>query len=109
MAQFIFIVIISLGLYGLSNSQIAQSVALGGLVAFLPMCVFAKKLFAYHGAQAAKKIVHGFYSGEALKLMLSIVLFILVFLFFKIEPLSFFLMYIAVVMSHWLAPVVINK
>ena len=87
-----------------------RSALLGGLVSILPNAYFAHKLFRYQGAQAAKRIVNSFYKGEALKLVLTIVLFTLVFKFITINPLVFFAAYIVVQMLIYFAPLIfVNK
>ena len=84
----------------------AESAILGGLVCILPNAYFARKLFRYNGAGAAKKIVDSFYRGEALKIFLSIALFTLVFKFFIIVPLIFFAVYIVTQMVFWFSPLI---
>lgn len=92
------------------NINSAFSALLGGLVCIIPNALFARKLFKYQGARAARKIVNNFYKGEALKIVLSIIFFTLVFMFCKITPLAFFATYVLVQMSHWLAPwIIVNK
>ena len=92
------------------NANTANSVLLGGLVGILPNALFALKLFKYQGARAARQIVNSFYKGEALKIVLSIFLFALVFISYKITPLAFFVSYVLVLMTHWLAPwIIVNK
>lgn len=88
----------------------ATSALLGGLVCLIPNVYFALKVFKYQGAQAARQIVSSFYKGEALKIIVSIILFAAVFNFCKIIPLAFFVSYILVLMTHWFAPwIIINK
>jgi ATP synthase protein I len=94
-------------LYGVNA---AGSALLGGIVCIVPNAYFARKLFQYHGARAAKQIVNSFYKGEALKIVMSIFLFTAVFLLFKITPLAFFSSYIMILMTHWFAPlIIVNK
>jgi len=88
----------------------AFSAFAGGMVAFLPALIFARNVFRYQGARSAKQIARSLYVGEGLKIIFSVVLFTLVFVFYKVAPLTFFLTYIAVVLSHWFAPLIIaNK
>lgn len=107
--QFILTAVIALLLLCLYGSREATSALLGGLVALLPSALFAKKLFAHQGARAAKQIVRNFYLGEALKIMTSVALFALVFLFYEVNPLAFFVTYIVVVMTIWFAPLVLTN
>lgn len=88
----------------------AFSAVLGGLVCLVPNAYFARKLFKHSGARAARQIVNGFYKGEAFKLMLTVALFAMVFKFLSINPLVFFVAYIAAQMVFWFAPlIVVNK
>lgn len=97
-------------LLAVCGTRDAVSAFAGGMVAFLPAVLFAKNLFQYQGARAAKNIVRSVYVGEGLKIIFSAILFTLVFVFYKVAPLAFFLTYIAVVLSHWFAPLIIaNK
>lgn len=108
--QFLLALIISLITLIVFGGQAAISAALGGLTALLPAVLFAGKLFQYSGARSARKIVKCFYQGEALKISSSLILFALVFMLYKkIVPLAFFLTYIALVMTHWFAPLIINQ
>jgi ATP synthase protein I len=89
-----------------SGDKAALSALLGGIVAILPNVFFARKLFQYRGARAAKQIVNNFYKGEALKIILSIILFVLVFRYTNVMPLVFFIVYITVQMMFWFAPLI---
>ncbi|MFC3908204.1 ATP synthase subunit I [Legionella dresdenensis] len=100
---------ITLLLFLFSGAKAAGSALTGGLVAILPSAVFAKRLFKYQGARAAKEIVKNFYQGEFLKIILSMILFALVFIFYEVQPLVFFLTYIALVMTNWFAPLIIDN
>lgn len=92
------------------NANAAISALLGGLVCIIPNAYFASKLFKHQGARAAKQIVNSFYKGEALKIVMSVFLFTVVFGLFRITPLAFFVSYILILMSHWFAPwVMVNK
>ena len=89
-----------------SGTLAAKSALLGGLVSLVPNAYFARKLFRYRGAHAARQIVSSFYKGEASKMVLSILMFALVFKFFQIIPLVFFVVYIVVQMVFWFAPLI---
>lgn len=90
--------------YGLNAGE---SALLGGMVCIIPNAYFVSRLFKYQGARAAKQIVNSFYKGEALKIILSMTLFTLVFISCRITPLAFFGAYIAILMTHWFAPWII--
>lgn len=93
------ILLISLVLLLMMGKQQAVSSLIGGVVAIIPIALFAKKLFYYQGARSARQIVKSFYWGEALKIGLTMILFALVFILAKITPLAFFFTYIVVLLS----------
>ena len=93
----------------ISGNKAAFSVILGGLLSIIPNMYFASVLFKHQGAQAAKQIVNGFYKGEAMKLLLTILLFALVFKYCSVIPLLFFTVYILVQAVLWLAPWLFNN
>ncbi len=88
----------------IGDDRAAVSALVGGIVCILPNAYFAAKLFKHNGARAARQIVNGFYKGEALKLILSVALFALVFKYLNVNPLVFFVTYIAAQMVFWFAP-----
>lgn len=110
LVQLSLLIIVTLFCVVQFNANSAYSALLGGLVGIIPNALFARKLFKYQGARAARQIVNSFYKGEALKIVLSIVLFTLVFVFCKITPIAFFASYILVLMTQWFAPwIIVNK
>jgi ATP synthase protein I len=78
------------------GNKSAWSAIAGGIVCVLPNAYFAFQLFRHNGAHAAKQIVHGFYKSEAMKLMIAVALFAVVFKFMAVDSLVFFVTYIAV-------------
>lgn len=105
-AQIFTSLLISLVFFGLMSKKDGISAMLGGLVAIVPSALFAKKMFRYQGARAARQIVKNFYFGEALKILSTAILFALVFIVYKVAPLAFFFTYIMVLMTYWLAPLI---
>ena len=58
----------------------AKSAALGGIACLVPSLAFAYRAFRFSGARSARKILSSFYSGEALKLVLTALIFALIFI-----------------------------
>lgn len=102
--QLVIILVISIIVLFVFNAQSAISIVLGGLVSIIPNIYFARMLFKHHGAQAARKIVSGFYKGEAIKMLLTMCLFALVFKNLKVVPLAFFAGFIVAQLLIWFAP-----
>lgn len=88
----------------------AYSALLGGLIFTVPNAYFAYKAFTYSGARAARQIVKSFYMGESVKLILTAVLFTIVFVLVKpLDVLALFLTFFVLVMSNWLIPMVFGQ
>ena len=89
-------------LFASMSGRAAYSAMLGGLIAVIPNGVFAYRLFARKGAQVASKIVNALYRGEAIKLLITILLLMLVFRFIPVAALAFFTTYILALLVFWI-------
>lgn len=81
--------------------NIFLSFLLGGGIALVPSLVFAKIFFKYSKGKEPHKIVNALYIGEALKFILTIVLFILAFQWKEVEGLSLFVGFILSQAIYW--------
>jgi len=61
----------------------AYSAALGGLAYLLPNAYFVKYAFRYSAADSAELAVRGFYIGEAVKVLGTVLIFIFSFVLIK--------------------------
>ena len=88
-------------LFGLMQGWVAAySAWLGGLTALLPNMYFTYKAFQYFGARSIGAIVQSFWAGEMGKLILTAVLFAVLFLGVKpLNVLAVFVGYILVQMT----------
>ncbi|HKM36775.1 MAG TPA: F0F1 ATP synthase subunit I [Thiopseudomonas sp.] len=78
----------------------AYSAWLGGLTALLPNMYFTYKAFQYYGARSIGAIVQSFWAGQMGKMILTAVLFALLFLGVKpLNVLAVFIGYILVQMT----------
>lgn len=84
------------------------SALFGGLVSVLPNFVFAAYSFRYAGASKAEQVFASIKRGNALKFLLTICLFTLVFKYFTVMAIPFFCCYILVLFSQWAAPIFFN-
>lgn len=105
-AVMVVLVVVALVFSGL---KAAESVIAGALVFLIPNLIFARNIFKHKGASSAKQIVKAFYKGESFKIVLSIILFAIVFSFFRVIPLVFFAVYITMQFILWLVPLVLNR
>lgn len=107
--QLCIFILISFSLWPFAGWKAGYSAFLGGLTAFIPSLLFARKLFQYKGAQSARQILKSFYVGEFQKIAVSMAMFAAVFLLVSVNPPAFFLTYMSGVMICWIAPLVINN
>jgi len=77
--QFVVTVIAALSTFALMDTVVAYSVFLGGMISTGPNAYFALKVFRYRGARQMPMILKSFYAGETGKLIITAVLFALVF------------------------------
>jgi ATP synthase protein I len=80
------------------------SAFMGGMTAAVPTLCFARIVFHSARASAAKQIMRRVYRGEAFKIILSILLFVLSFGCLNITPVVFFVVYFVVQLTYWVTP-----
>ena len=98
--QSVVTVLIGLLFCLLQGWQAAYSAWFGGLTALIPNVYFTYKAFQYFGARSIGVIVQSFWAGEMGKLILTAVLFAVLFLGVKpLYVLAVFVGYILVQMS----------
>ncbi len=95
-------VLVSLGIGMIWGWPAARSGALGALVAFLPNAYFALRIARSRG-KTPKQIVHGFYLGEVVKLVLTAALFFWVLRMPGLQLGPLFAGFVAVLGAFWLA------
>ncbi|CUS47828.1 MAG: F-type H+-transporting ATPase subunit AtpI [Idiomarinaceae bacterium HL-53] len=88
-------------IYGVSGVLTA---AAGACIGLIPNIVFARYAFRYGGARSASNVVQSFYAGEALKMVLTVVLFTISFVILNGPWLPLFAVFITVTVLQWLAP-----
>ncbi|MCL1039826.1 ATP synthase subunit I [Shewanella corallii] len=89
--------------------QHGLSALAGMVIAVLPNFVFATLAFSHMGASQSGKVIKTFYWGEAIKLLLTIALFCIVFAGFKVDFAPLFTTYTLALAVHWIAPFLFNK
>lgn len=98
-----FVIVLSTNVaLGFVGVQQAISTLVGGLIAFLPNVYFALKITKSRGLPV-NEYLRAFYFGEAVKLVLTAILFVLVFQLGGILFLPLFIGFIAVTLVYWFA------
>jgi len=75
----------------------AYSAALGGIVCILPNLLFARFAFRYSAADSARLVMKWFYIGEAIKIIVTILIFSLSLIWLK--DLNFAAMFITYIIA----------
>ncbi len=83
----------------------AYSALLGGVIVIIPNVIFGRKAFKYAGATKSQQVIDEFYQGEKLKILITVVLFALVFRFLPIVPVPLFSVFCLVMILSLLTPV----
>lgn len=93
-----------------SSHRAALATVCGGLVNILPGYFYAARLFSNVSPRAIMRIMFIFYTGEVLKLVVSVGLFIALLAFFKFPLLPYFLGYLVAALAFCVAPLwLMNK
>src|SRR5262249_25602252 len=104
--QIAVVVLLTLIFLIFQGMQFAGSVLLGGAISILPNALFARWWFAYFKAKAANRLVGKFYVGEVIKLVLTVLLFIIVLTFISwVNILAYLLGFLMAQIVFWIGPV----
>lgn len=102
----LILAVASVGL--LQDFMVAVALLSGGVAVFIANCFFVYKAFSKSGAQANKQVVNAFYIGEAVKILLSVVLIVTAFVLLDGFEIYVLVGYIAALLAQWLAPMVVK-
>ena len=89
--------------WGVADRRAALSALLGGGIATLGSLVMAALVFGGGRAMDPQRVLGMFYLGEAVKVALVIVLFVLVLKLVNVAPLAMFLAFAATFLVYWIA------
>lgn len=103
--QFLVVVVVVVGFFISGSDGMAMSSLLGGLIAFLPNLYFAYRMLLVKG-QGAKEILSSFYQGETRKILMTCVLFAVVFQLPEVQFFPLMACFIAVLSVFWLVLIV---
>ena len=102
--QLLLVLIIALISTVFFSAKSGYSALAGGITFLLPNFIFVYMTFAYAGARQTKLVLRGFYAGEAIKLFLTVVLFVLFLKYGALSLMAFYISFSLLVASQWLAP-----
>ena len=81
------------------------SALIGGGIFIFANAVFTLCAFMFSGARAAKRVALSFYTGEVLKILITVVLFYVAYMYTKVESAPLVLTYLLVLSMNTFTPV----
>ena len=103
------VLIFTLIIYFIWGVTTATSALTGGVIGVVPNIIFAYKAFKYAGAKSSKLVVESFFSGVKIKMIVTALLFAMVFKTLSILPLPFFGMFCLVMAMPLLTPFFVRQ
>lgn len=102
--QSLIVLVMALILTVFFSVKSGYSALAGGITFLLPNFIFVLMTFAYAGASKSNLVLRGFYAGEAIKLLITVILFIVFLKYAVLSLIPFYISFSLLVMSQWLAP-----
>jgi len=106
--QLLLVLFIALVLTVFFSTKSGYSGLAGGMTFMLPNMIFVLMTFAHAGASKTRLVLRGFYGGEAVKLFLVVILLSLFLKYGSLSLLAFYISFLVLVLSQWLAPLFFN-
>ena len=100
----LFLTIVSSLAFVVINFKAGYSAFIGGLICLVPNFVFVTYAYRYGGARAAKNIASSLYKGEALKIMLTALMFAATFILVPISIGPLMTTYVVCLLAYWTIP-----
>ena len=112
--QLVVAVLVSVTALIISGREFALSVFVGAMISFLANAYFAAKVFRYSGARLSQQVTQSFYSGEAGKFAITVVLFAIAFKWLEVlkQPLNaggLLVAFFIVQATAWFMPLFVDK
>ncbi|OLQ94864.1 ATP F0F1 synthase subunit I [Vibrio ponticus] len=105
MIQLGAVTLVAAGMAATVSIEWGISALVGGGIFVLANAVFALCAFMFSGARAAKKVAASFYTGEVLKILITVVLFSFVYMYTQVELVPLKLTYLLALGVNICAPV----
>lgn len=105
MIQFGAVTLLATGMAIAVNVDWGLSALVGGGIFIIANATFALCAFMFSGARAAKQIAASFYTGEVLKILITVVLFTVAYMYMQVELVPLKLTYLLALGINICAPV----
>ncbi|UAB70342.1 F0F1 ATP synthase subunit I [Vibrio sp. SCSIO 43132] len=98
------VMFVAAGMAVVVNVEWGISALIGGSIFVVANAVFAVCAFLFVGARAAKFVAASFYTGEALKILITVALFSVAYMYMQVELVPLKLTYLLVLGINIFAP-----
>ena len=105
MIQLGAVTLLAAGMAVAVNAEWGLSALIGGGIFVIANAVFALCAFMFSGARAAKRIAASFYTGEVLKILITVALFTVAYMYMQVELVPLKLTYLLALGINICAPV----
>ena len=105
MIQLSAVTLLAAGMAVAVNAEWGLSALIGGGIFVFANAVFALCAFLFVGARAAKMVAVSFYAGEALKILITVALFSVAYMYMQVELVPLKLTYLLALGINICAPV----
>ena len=103
------IIIVSISTLALlKDLQVAIALLSGAMAVFIANLYFVFKVFSKSGAQANKQVLRAFYLGETVKIIISISLLVIAFIWLNGYEEYVLMGYIVAYLLQWIAPSIVK-
>lgn len=106
--QFFIAFIISVIFTVFLSVKSGYSALAGGITFILPNLIFVLMAFAHAGASKSKLIVRGFFAGEAIKILITVILLSVFLKYGSLSLTAFYISFALLIASQWFAPFFFN-
>lgn len=103
--QLCAVTLLAIGMAAAVDVQWGLSALVGGGIFVIANAVFALFAFMFSGARAAKQVTASFYTGEALKILITVALFSIAYMYMQVELVPLKLTYLLALGINICAPV----
>jgi len=102
-AQALVTLVVALVLFVWSGPRDAYSALVGGVICVLSGAYLAQRMFKNKPGDGPAQLVRAFYIGEATKIALTALMFLLTIVYLDVDILIVILTYMAALSMYWLA------
>jgi ATP synthase protein I len=102
-AQLLVTLFVALGALMWASYKAAYSASVGGVISAVASLYFAGRVFRHDSSTSPARILRAFYVGEAVKMALTVGLFLVAIVVLKVDILFMLFAYIATLPVYWFA------